>query len=227
VSRSAKSIAGAEHVAATLLDQEQVFKAVRGSEIVYLLVGLIYNAKIWHSEWPIVIRNVMDACKAANAKLVFFDNVYIYGKVEGIITEETPYQPSSRKGQIRAGVATALQQEMAAGKLKAIFARTVDFYGPGVVDMSAAGIMVFANMAKGKKAQWFINPDVPRSYNYIPDAASALEILSHDDTAYGQVWHLPSVQPALTGRQFIHVAAKYMNASDKLMVLPKWLSKSN
>lgn len=85
--------------------------------------------------------------------------------------------------------------------------------------------MVFANMAKGKKAQWFINPDVPRSYNYIPDAASALEILSHDDSAYGQVWHLPNVQPALTGRQFIHVVAKYMNASDKFMVLPKWLLK--
>jgi hypothetical protein len=33
------------------------------------------------------------------------------------------------------------------------------------------------------------------------------------------------VQPALTGRAFVKLAAKHMNASDKVMVLPKWLLK--
>ena len=63
-------------------------------------------------------------------------------------------------------------------------------------------------------------------YNNIPDAIRALDILNHDPSAYGQVWHLPSTQTALTGRQFVRVAAKYMNSSEKIMVLAKWLLKA-
>lgn len=225
VSRSPREVPGAESLAANLLNRAQVFKAVEGSEIVYLLVGITYNAKVWEAEWPVIMRNVIDACKTFHAKLVFFDNVYMYGKVDGLITEETPYRPFSNKGRVRAGIAEMLWKEMQSGGIKAIIARAVDFYGPGVVDKSAAGILVFANMVKGKRAQWFINPDVPRSYNYIPDAARALDMLSHDETAFGQVWHLPSVQPALTGRQFVKIAAKHMSNTDKILVLPKWLLK--
>ena len=31
------------------------------------------------------------------AKLIFFDNVYMYGKVNGIMTEETAFNPCSKK----------------------------------------------------------------------------------------------------------------------------------
>lgn len=225
VSRSPKAVPGAESMAANLLNSEQVLKAVEGSDIVYLLVGLTYEARVWKAEWPVIMQNVIDACKASGAKLIFFDNVYMYGKVDGIMTEETPYRPSSKKGQVRAQIATMLEKEMAAGSIKAAIARAVDFYGPGVKEKSAAGILVFANMVKGKKAQWFINPDVSRSYNYTPDAAKALYLLSKDESAFGEVWHLPSVQPALTGRAFISIAARHMNASDKVAVLPKWFLK--
>lgn len=225
VSRTAKRVEGTENISANLLDRDQVYRAVEGSDIVYLLVGLQYKAAVWRREWPIIMRNVIDACKAFDAKLVFFDNAYMYGKVGGLITEEIPYRPCSKKGEVRAEVSTMLQNEMREGNIKATIARAVDFYGPGVEDKSAAGILVFANMAKGKKAQWFINPDVPRSYNYTPDAARALYLISQEDSAFGEVWHLPSVRPALTGRQFITIAASYMNASDKVFVIPKWLLK--
>ena len=32
-----------------------------------------------------------------SARLMFFDNVYMYGKVDGRMTEETPFNPCSRK----------------------------------------------------------------------------------------------------------------------------------
>lgn len=225
VSRNPRPVEGTETMAANMLDREQVFRAVKGSSIVYLLIGITYNADTWHRDWPVIMRNVIDACKAENAKLIFFDDVYMYGKVDGVMTEETPYRPSSRKGSVRAGVARMLQDEMESGAIKAAIARAVDFYGPGVTDKSAAGVLVFANMKKGKSAQWFINPDVPRSYNYTPDAARALYLLATHERSFGQVWHLPSVQPAFTGRQFIRVAAKYMHASDKVSILPKWMLK--
>lgn len=225
VSRNAKAVDYAESIAADMLNYEQVLKAVEGSDVVYLLVGIVYNAKIWKEQWPVIMRNTINACKATGAKLIFFDGVYMYGRVKGLMTEETPYHPSSKKGEVRAGVARMLQDEMEKGTINAVITRAVDFYGPGVTDKSAAGILVFDNMKKGKRAQWFINADAPRSYNYVPDAAKALYLLATSDKAVGQVWHLPSVQPALTGRQFIKIAAKYMNASDKILVLPKWLLK--
>lgn len=224
VSRKPKPVAGAETMAADVLNREQVFKAVEGSEIVYMLVGIQYNIDIWKRDWPVIIRNVIDACKAANATLIFFDNAYMYGKVDGPITEETPYKPSSKKGQVRVGVAKTLQQEMKAGAIKAIIARAVDFYGPGVTEKSAPGLLVFANLRKRKTAQWFVNANVPRSFNYTPDAGKAMYMLAKSPTAIGQVWHLPTVKP-MTGKQFVSIAAKYMHGSDKVKALPKWMLK--
>jgi nucleoside-diphosphate-sugar epimerase len=225
VSRRPMQVTGAETFAADVLYREKLFEAVKGSDIVYLLIGIQYEAKIWERDWPVIMRNVIDACKRTGAKLVFFDNAYMYGRVHGYISESTPYKPGSRKGMVRAALATMLQDEMRAGAIRAVIARAADFYGPGVTDKSAAGILVFGNMKKKKKAQWFINAEVPRSYNYVPDAAEAIYKLANTESAFGQVWHLPAVKPPLTGREFIEIAAKYMGASAKYTVLPKFVLK--
>ena len=225
VSRNPKPAEGVETRKADVLDYEQLKIAVEGSTVVYLVIGIQYDHKVWQRDWPVIMRNVIRVCKENSARLIFFDNVYMYGKVEGVITEATPYRPSSKKGKVRAEVARMLEMEMEAGTIDAVIARAVDFYGPGVTDKSAAGVLVFSNMKKGKKAQWFINADVPRSYNYTPDAAKAMYILATHDEALGQIWHLPAVLPALTGREFIQLAATAMKASNKVTVLPKWLLK--
>ncbi len=225
VSRSPKAVAGTEAVAADVLDYDQVRKAVDGSDVVYLLIGLAYDHTVWRRDWPVLMRNVINACQATGAKLIFFDNVYMYGKVDGRLTEETPYRPTSKKGVVRAEVARMLLEAMAAGTIQAAIARAVDFYGPGVTDKSAPGVWVFANLKKGSRAQWPINADVPRSFNYTPDAANALYILATHPEAFGQVWHLPSAQPILTGRQFVRVATGYMGGSGKVSVVPKWVLK--
>jgi len=223
VSRKPQNIEGTESITADALNSEEVLSAILGSDVVYLTIGLLYDAKIWKEQWPVIMRNVINACKATGAKLVFFDNIYMYGKPDGILTEDSPYNYSSKKGRVRADVARVLLQEMAAG-LKATIARATDFYGPRVLDKSFAGLMVFDRMKKGSSSQWFINADVPRSFNYTPDAAEALYILATNEKSFGQVWHLPSAAP-LTARQFIKLAAQYMQSSDKVTVLPKWLLK--
>ncbi len=224
VSRTPVQIEETESVPADMLIYDQVLKAVSGSKVVYLVVGITYSAKIWQELWPVIMRNVINACKETGAILLFFDNAYMYGRVKGVITEETPYNPSSLKGKVRADISRMLEQEMASGEIKALIARAVDFYGPRVTDKSAASILVFERMKDGKTAQWLINADVPRSYNYTPDAAEALYILATNEKSIGQVWHLPSANP-ITGRQFIKLASKYMNSSDKVTVIPKWVLK--
>jgi nucleoside-diphosphate-sugar epimerase len=223
VSRNPKKVAGAEIFQADVLNRDQVFEAVKGSDFVYLLVGLEYNRKVWRTEWPVIMRNAIDACKAAGARLIFFDNVYMYGRVSGDMTESTPYNPCSVKGKIRAEIDEMLLKEMNSGGIKAMIATSADFYGPRTSKTSVASIMIFEKMKNGKSAQWFVNAEQPHSFTYTPDAAVALYMLAGSENAYGQTWHLPTAKPALTGNEFISIAAKYMHAKNKVRVLPKWL----
>ena len=138
---------------ADLSNRDEVFKAVQGSEIVYLMVGFDYNTKLWQQMWPPLIKNVIDACLEHNAKLVFFDNVYaIGGDNVKHITENSPISPTSKKGEVRAEVDKLILDGIEKRKLNAIIARSADFFS-GVKDKSLLMNMVYDNLAKGKKAQ--------------------------------------------------------------------------
>jgi nucleoside-diphosphate-sugar epimerase len=122
-----------ETFAADLTKQDEVMKAVEGSEVVYLVAGFKYKLKIWQQQWPVVMRNVIEACAAYNAKLVFFDNVYPYdGQSVPHLTENTPINPPSRKGKVRAEIAEMVLDAIRSGKITALIARAADFYGPGI-----------------------------------------------------------------------------------------------
>ena len=223
VSRNPKPVTGSEIFAADLLNEEQVTKAVAGSDIVYLLVGLEYNYKIWQRDWPVLMRNVIKACKAAKAKLIFFDSVYPYGIGKAPFNEETAFAPVSKKGKIRTEIDIMLLNEMKGNSLDVIIARAADFYGPRSTDKSAPGMLVFSRMKKKQTPQWFVNPNVQRSLSFTPDCAKAIYILSQHDDAFNKTWILPSAKPALTGKQFIALAAKFMHGKNKAQVLPAWL----
>jgi nucleoside-diphosphate-sugar epimerase len=106
VSRNPKAVNSTDEIfKADLSVKEQVLEAVKGSDVTYLVVGLKYDIKVWSTLWPKIMLNVIEACKQTDTKLVFFDNVYMYGKVDGIMTEETPVNPCSKKGEVRAQIA--------------------------------------------------------------------------------------------------------------------------
>jgi nucleoside-diphosphate-sugar epimerase len=225
VSRNPKPVKGTETVAADATNYDDVLKAVQGSDIVYLLIGLDYKIDVWREKWPKIMRNAIDACKATNAKLIFFDNVYMYGKVDGAMTEETPFRPVSKKGEVRAEIATMLLNEMKAGNIKALIARAADFYGPGAGAKSVIGVLAFDKLLKGKTPQVFVNADLPHSYSYTTDAAKALYILSQHDEAFGQTWHMPTASPALTHKEFVGLIAQQTNGTKKIQVVPKFMLK--
>jgi nucleoside-diphosphate-sugar epimerase len=207
---------------ADLLDRGQVMQAVKGSEVVYLTAGIQYNVKIWAEQWPVIMQNVIDACREHKAKLVFFDNVYTYGRVDGWMTEETPYNPCSKKGEIRLKIVNNLMDEVKKGNLQALIARAADFYGPDT-PLSFVNVMVFENLAKGKKPQWMIDVNRKHSFTYTPDAGLATAMLGNTISAFNQVWHVPTDRNALTGKEFIELAAKAFNVKPAYMVLPKWM----
>jgi nucleoside-diphosphate-sugar epimerase len=224
VSRNPKKVnENDELMSADLSNREHVFKAVEGSEVVYVTIGFDYNHRTWKEKWPAFMQNVIDACKKYHAKLVFFDNVYMYDSNHLVnMTEETPVNPVSKKGKVRAQVAEMITDEFGKGQIMALIARSADFYGPRN-DKSALVITVFDNFKKGKKANWFARVDKLHNYTYTPDAAKATAILGNTPDAFNQVWHLPTASTKLTGRQWIELIAKEMNMKPKFMVMPVWL----
>jgi len=223
VSRKGIHHQGCETIKADALDKSSISKAIEGSEIVYLLVGIEYKWQVWERNWPIIMQNVIDACKKHNAALIFFDNVYMYGKVNDVMTESTPINPVSKKGEIRTKVLKMLLKEMEAGTIKAQVARSADFYGPHSESMSFFHQMIINNIIKGKPAQWMVNADVPHSLTYVPDAAKALYELARDESAWGQTWHLPTAAPALTGRELADLVGKVFETKAKTTVLSKFM----
>ncbi len=166
VSRNPKKAnASDELFSADLLNYQEVEKAVAGSEVTYLLAGLKYDIKVWQEQWPKVMKHTIDACKKHNSKLVFFDNVYSYGLVKGTMTEETPFNPTSKKGEVRAKIATQLLEEIKAGNLQGMIVRAADFYGPNVL-LSLTHSMVTEKLKAKKAAQWIGDPKKIHSFTY-------------------------------------------------------------
>lgn len=222
VSRQPKRVNEQDELfSADLTDSAQVDAAVAGSEIAYLTVGLPYKLPVWQEKWPLVMRNVLNACEKHGTKLVFFDNVYLYGKVDGWMTEASPINPCSEKGKVRAQVATMLMDAMEKGKVEAQIARSADFYG--LTPMSFLTSMVFEKYAAGKSAQWMVDDTRQHSFTYTPDAGKAMALLGNASEAYGQAWHLPTAQPALTGAEFLERAAAAFGVEYKYQVIPKWM----
>ncbi|WP_109485921.1 NAD-dependent epimerase/dehydratase family protein [Occallatibacter savannae] len=225
VSRHASAPPGAADVRiADLTKHEQTVEAVAGSDVVFLLAGLKYDHKLWAEQWPRIIDNAVDACKQARAKLIFFDNVYMYGRVNGPMTEETPYNPASRKGAVRAQIARRLERAWKDGELTAMIARAADFYGPDAKN-GIPNVMVFEPLRKGGKAMCLVSDAMPHSYTYVPDAAEALLKLAESPTAWNQTWHLPTAPQPLTGREFIQAAAQAMGKEPRYRVLSRTMVK--
>ena len=206
---------------ADLTNTDEVDRAVAGSSVVYLTAGLTYNTKIWRAQWPVIMRNVISSCKKHDAKLVFFDNIYMYDReFLANMTEDTPVRPSSRKGEVREQIASMLLNEISKGQLTAIIARSADFIGPA---NNILVEMVVKNFAKGKKANWFARADKIHNFTSTTDAARGTAILGNAGDAWNEVWHLPTTDARLTGKDWIELIARQMNRKPAFSTVPAWM----
>lgn len=212
VGRTPKKVnANDELFPADLLAADAVDKAVEGSEIVYLTAGLEYKTKIWQQSWPVIMDNVITACKHHHSKMVFFDNAYAYDPSHlSNLTEETPQRPISKKGKVRDEISKRLLQETGLNKLEGMIVRASDFYGPGV-NTSFMMETVYKRMRVNKKPMWIGNANSIHSMTYTPDAAKATALLGNTPDAFQQIWHLPTSEERLSGKEWISLFADAMN----------------
>ena len=210
-----------ELLAADLTDARMVHQAIEGSEIVYLTVGFQYDTKIWREHWPRLMSSVLDACQKYGAKLVFFDNVYMYDRDHiSHMTEDTPIRPTSQKGEVRALISNMLLDAVKTGSLTALIARGADFTG---AQNSVLTELAVKNLMKGKKAIWFASIDKIHNFTYTPDAGKAVALLGNTPDAYNQVWHVPSNPEKYTARKWIDLYARELEITARHSVMPLWM----
>ncbi|MBK8080180.1 MAG: NAD-dependent epimerase/dehydratase family protein [Saprospiraceae bacterium] len=208
-----------------LNDFSQIDTAIAGSEVVYVVIGFEYKLSVWQKIWPSFMKAVIDACKKHKAKLVFFDNVYMYDtSAIPHMTENSPIHAPSKKGVVRQQLHEMIMQEVEKNTLTALIARSADFYGPDNKS-SALNMMVVDNFMKGKKAQAFGNINKIHTYTFTPDAAKATAILGNTNDAFNQVWHVPTTKEKLTNQEWIQLIANELGVEAKIQTIPVWMIK--
>lgn len=225
VNRNPKKINSTDSLfPADLTKREDIFRAIEGSDITYVTIGFPYKTKVWEKTWTPFIQNVISACLEYNSKLVFFDNVYaIGGSNVNHITENSPISPTSKKGEIRAEVDRLILESINNNNLQAIIARAPDFFGGTAKANSIVINLVYDNLVKGKKAQWFCNSKVVHSMGFVPDLAKGTALLGNTQEAYKQIWNLPTDPLKITGEDWINLFATELRKGNKHTVLPNWL----
>jgi len=221
VSRTAKKVNETDEVfSADLLNLEEAIQAVKGAEIAYFTLGLPMDSDLWERTFPTILSNVIEACKINGAKLVFFDNTYMYPQDDKVLTEETPFSPLGRKGKVRKLMADMLQKEINNNTLEVVICRAPEFYGPGKTQ-SITNSFIFDNIQKQKKLIVPISSKKRRSLIWTPDASRATALIGDTPTAYGQTWHLPVDETHPTYRELIDLTSEVYHKTFRYLVLPK------
>ena len=178
---------GIEVYKADALNREQVQAACEGAAVVYHCVNVPYPQ--WYELLPSMMENLIHGASEAGARLVYVDNLYMFGEGQSPMQDSKPYHPTSRKGKLRQQSAETLLAAHQAGQVQAAIGRGSDFYGPGVTN-SMLGERAFPAAAAGKAAQIIGDPDAPHTYTYIDDFARGIEMLGEREEALGRAWHI-------------------------------------
>jgi nucleoside-diphosphate-sugar epimerase len=185
------------------VDRAQAARAAAGASVVYHCVSPPYTQ--WPELFPALTGSILGAAEASGAKLVFADNLYAYGPVDGHCARTCPRLRVAR----RAGSALKWPPSCSLRTARAgrwvVIGRASDYYGPHGTG-STAGQTVFGRILAGKKPQWTGRLDQPHTFHYLPDIARGLLVLAGRREADGQVWHLPAAAP-LTAQQLFDLIA--------------------
>jgi nucleoside-diphosphate-sugar epimerase len=215
-SGTAPAPTGAEVFAADASDPDAARRACEGAAVVFHCATHSYGQ--WDRVLPPIMNGIIEGAAAAGARLVYGDNLYAYGPVDGPIREDLPYRPVGPNTKARAEVATTLMNAHSVGKVRATIGRASDFYGPRA-RQSKAGDGIFARALAGKPAQVIGNPDLPHTVTFIDDFAAALVTLSQQDKALGEVWHVPNAE-TVSMRRFVEMVSLQLGKPPRLAPVP-------
>ena len=217
---------GSEIVLGDAADRAFCANAARGATTVYHCMNPPYNARIWAELIPRYMDNLIAAAADTSARLVVLDNLYMLGRPNGHpLNEDTPMNPCSRKGEIRARAAERLFDAHRRGEVVATAGRASDFYGPG-------GTMTGLGDFSGRECWPARPPTHPIRWMRFTRITTS-RMLRRDwrrsaarmSNAYGKPWMLPCA-PAGSLRELVVRLASTLGRELPVGQLPRWLLKT-
>ena len=219
VTRSGKAEAPpqAEVARADLEDPAATRKAAEGAQVIHFCAAPPYTD--WPAHYGAMQRGVVEAAKRTGARLVTCENVYPYGRMSGPMTEDSPYAPCSKKGELRAKLNEELLTDARAGNVKAALARGPDYYGPRAGITTNYGDHVLGRAVAGKAANVFGDPDARHTFVCVDDFARGMVQIGEREDAMGQTWHVPC-PPPLTQREMVGLVYAALGKPTRLSAMP-------
>lgn len=194
-----KPQAGVEHVRGDITDLAFAESAARGASVVYDCMNPAYHQ--WPTHLLPIGRGALHGAKMAGAKLVALDCLYMYGRPNGAMREDSPLAPCSKKGVLRVELANMRLDAHRRGDVAVAIARASDFFGPNL-PYSAWSSRFFERVYAGRAGECMGDPDMPHSYTYVEDIVRSLAALGESATsgarAFGRVWHIPTAKAEST-----------------------------
>jgi len=217
--RPANLPAGVDFMSCDVLKADDVKRAMSGAAQAVVTIGFEYRSEIWEAAWPRAMAALLEAAEVTGTRVVFIDNMYMYGPQDAPLHEDVPLTSYGRKPAVRAEITRMWQKAAREGRVRWAALRAPDFYGPGVRN-SHMGDTGLARVAQGKAAQVIMSPDLPHAYAYVLDIGrAAVTLLDAPDDAFNQAWHVPCA-PAKTPRAMLKIGADAAGAPLKIMAMP-------
>ncbi|MFE2356763.1 SDR family oxidoreductase [Streptomyces parvulus] len=212
------AVEGVERFAADVSTVDGARAAIAGAPVVYHCVNVAYHLQV--EVMPRVQEAVLAAVEETGARLVVLDTLYPYGETGGaVMTEDSPWRATSRKGRMRAELDERYLAAHRDGRARVVLGRSADFVGPGVLN-STLGATVFPGALTGGEVVGFGDIDLPHSYTGIQDVAAGLATLGARPEGDGRVWHLPTA-PAVSTREIHAMIEKRVGRPLKVVLLTR------
>ncbi|MFC3325956.1 SDR family oxidoreductase [Mesorhizobium cantuariense] len=225
ITRSGKvpaELKGATAVAGDGLDREALIRTTEGVDIIFNGLNPIYTE--WVKCMPMA-ENVMAACRANGALHLAPGNVYNFGSpIPAVISEDTPFHPTTEKGRIRVAMEDLFRREADAGRVRTILLRAGDFFG-GTGSGSWFDLVVAAKMNKGI----YTAPgpvDLVHEWAYLPDLAKAFVGLAQNLDKLGSYEALNFPGHAVTDLEIKAAAEKALGRSLKMTSMAWWVLRA-
>jgi nucleoside-diphosphate-sugar epimerase len=205
-------------IAADVTNKNDMEMIAQKSEVIFSCTDVPYQT--WGDFYPATASALAYALQKTNAKLVFADNLYSYGNVLGaVMTEEMPHKSTTKKGLIRASVINTLLKSGHEFSNRVAFVKAADFIGPRIYK-GLFGTDFLDKLHTNKTIILSGKIELPHTFTYIKDFATAMINVGNATDTFGQMWHVPNA-PAMNLKTWLHLFEAETNKKAKIMVLPK------
>jgi nucleoside-diphosphate-sugar epimerase len=149
-----------------------------------------------------MLKHAIAAARATGARVVLPGNLYNFGPdAGGVVTEDTPQHPATRKGRVRVEMEALLGAAAAEG-VRSLVIRAGDYFGPHGPSSWFGNVMV----RPGRPVRFVIYPGrrgVGHSFAFLPDLAEAIA-------------RLAEIEATLAPVEVVHFAGHWLERGEEI-----------